>query len=44
VKVFYGYALAGALMIGAAVVEAVIGVAAERKALEDISEPLGQRG
>jgi MFS family permease len=43
VKVFYGYALAGALMIGAAVVEAVIGVAAERKALEDISEPLGQR-
>ena len=37
---FYGYVFAAALMIGAAVLEAVWGVAAEGKSLEDISEPL----
>jgi MFS family permease len=37
---FYGYLFAAALMIGAAVLQAVWGVAAEGKSLEDISEPL----
>lgn len=39
-SVAIGYFLGSLLMIGAAVVEAVWGVAAERKALEDISRPL----
>ena len=37
---FYGYLFAAALMIGAGALEAVWGVAAEGKSLEDISEPL----
>ncbi len=37
---FGGYIFAAALMIGAAVLEAVWGVAAEGKSLEDVSEPL----
>ena len=37
---FYGYVFAAMLMIGAAVLEAIWGVAAEGKSLEDISEPL----
>ncbi len=37
---FGGYIFAAALMIGAAVLEAVWGVAAEGRSLEDISEPL----
>ena len=37
---FYGYIFAALLMIGAAVLEAVWGVAAEGRSLEDISEPL----
>ena len=37
---FWGYVFAAALMIGAAVLEAIWGVAAEGKSLEDVSEPL----
>ncbi len=37
---FAGYIFAALLMLGAAVLEAVWGVAAEGKSLEDISEPL----
>lgn len=38
--VFTGYLIGSALMIVAAVVEAVWGVAAERKSLEDVARPL----
>ena len=37
---FWGYVFAAVLMIGAAVLEAIWGVAAEGKSLEDVSEPL----
>jgi len=37
---FYGYLFAAALMIGAAILEAIWGVAAEGKSLEEVSEPL----
>jgi len=37
---FYGYLAGAALMIGAAVVEAAIGVKAEQKELEEITAPL----
>jgi MFS family permease len=40
--VFLGYLLGSVLMIGAAVVVAVWGVAAERKALESVAAPLTQ--
>ncbi len=39
-NVFYGYAIAAALMFGAAVVEVVYGVKAERARLETLAEPL----
>ena len=39
-SVAIGYFLGSLLMIGAAVVEAIWGVAAERKSLEDVSRPL----
>jgi MFS family permease len=39
-NVFYGYALAGVLMIGAAVVEARFGIKAEGRSLEEVSVPL----
>jgi MFS family permease len=39
-QLFYGYALAGALMVAAAPVTLRLGVAAERRALEDIAPPL----
>jgi MFS family permease len=39
-KVFYGYAVAAFLMFGAAVVELVYGVKAERARLESIADPL----
>src|SRR5262249_55172491 len=39
-EVFLGYALGGALMLVAAVVEIALGVAAERKPLEDVARPL----
>jgi len=37
---FGGYMLGAALMLGAAVVELVVGVACERQSLEDIAAPL----
>ena len=37
---FYGYLFAAALMIGAGIMEAIWGVAAEGRSLEDVSEPL----
>ena len=42
-ELFWGYALAGALMVGAALVVLRIGVAAERRSLEDIAPPLSAR-
>jgi MFS family permease len=39
-SVAIGYVIGAALMIGAAAVEAIWGVAAERKALESIAPPL----
>jgi len=38
--VFFGYAIAGLLMAGAAVVAAWLGVDAERKPLETVARPL----
>jgi hypothetical protein len=38
--VFVGYAIAGALMAGAAAVAAWLGVDAERKPLETVARPL----
>ena len=40
---FGGYLLGAALMVGAAVVEMVIGVKAEGRSLEEISAPLASR-
>ena len=40
VELFYGYVFAGALMVAAALVTLRLGVAAERRALEDIAPPL----
>jgi MFS family permease len=37
---FAGYALAAALMVGAAAITSVLGVAAEGRALEDVAAPL----
>jgi MFS family permease len=39
-KLAYGFFLAAGLMIGAGIVEAILGVPAEQKSLEDIAEPL----
>ena len=39
-SVFWGYVFAGLLMVGAAIVEAILGVKAERQSLENISAPL----
>ncbi|MEO8935483.1 MAG: MFS transporter [Burkholderiaceae bacterium] len=41
IQVFGGYLLGAALMIGAAIVQAVWGVASERRGLEDVATPLG---
>jgi hypothetical protein len=38
--VAYGYYLGAALMIAGGIVEALIGVEAEQKSLEEIAEPL----
>ena len=40
-RVFIGYLLGAALMIGAAIVQAAWGVASERKGLEEVAAPLG---
>lgn len=42
IELFYGYLAGAVLMIGAAVVEAIIGVKAERKELEEITAPLSE--
>jgi MFS family permease len=39
-EILWGYLLGGGLMVGAGLVEAVLGVAAERRSLEDIAPPL----
>lgn len=39
-NIVWGYALGGVLMIGAAIIEAILGVAAERRSLEDVAPPL----
>jgi len=39
---FYGYLAGAVLMIGAAIIEAVMGVSAEQKSLEDITAPLSE--
>ena len=39
-EILYGYLLGGGLMVAAAIVEAAIGIAAERKPLEEIAPPL----
>jgi hypothetical protein len=39
-----GYLSAAFLMIGAAVAEAILGVKAERRSLEDVASPLSQAG
>lgn len=41
--VFYGYLAAAALMLAAAIIEVVFGIAAERLSLEKIAEPLSTR-
>jgi MFS family permease len=39
-NILWGYLLGGGLMIGAGIVEAFLGVAAERRSLEDVAPPL----
>ena len=41
-QVWYGYLLGAALMLVAAFVQAVYGVAAERRSLEHVARPLSQ--
>jgi MFS family permease len=40
--IFWGYLLGGALMVGAGLTEAFLGVKAERRALEDVAPPLSR--
>jgi MFS family permease len=42
-RVFEGYVFGAALMIGAAIVELLIGVKAERQSLETVARPISQR-
>jgi hypothetical protein len=42
-QVLVGYLIAAALMIGGGVLELILGVPAEQRTLEDVSEPLGLR-
>ncbi|HEY5280793.1 MAG TPA: MFS transporter [Pseudolabrys sp.] len=42
-NLFYGYLAAAVLMLAAAVIEVVFGIAAERQSLENIAEPLSAR-
>ena len=44
IELLYGYALAGTLMLFAAAMEVMCGVAAERKSLEKIAAPLSSAG
>ena len=41
-EIFWGYALGGGLMVFAAITESLLGVAAERKSLEDVAAPLSR--
>ena len=41
-QILWGYLLGGGLMIVAAIVELFLGVAAERKSLEEVAPPLSQ--
>lgn len=41
-EIFWGYALGGGLMVFAAITETLLGVAAERKSLEDVAAPLSR--
>lgn len=43
-EILYGYLLGGGLMVVAAVVEVALGVAAERRSLEDVAPPLSAVG
>jgi MFS family permease len=43
-SILWGYLLGGALMLGAAVVAALLAVPAERRALEDVAPPLSSVG
>jgi len=43
-RLFYGYVFAAAVMVQAGVLEALIGVKAERASLEDIAAPLSAVG
>jgi MFS family permease len=43
-SILWGYLLGGALMLGAAVVAAMLAVPAERRALEDVAPPLSSVG
>ena len=40
VSILWGYLLGGGLMVGAAVIAAILAIPAERRALEDIAPPL----
>jgi hypothetical protein len=42
-RVFEGYVFGAVLMIGAAIVELLIGVRAERQSLESVARPISQR-
>ena len=42
-NVFLGYLFGAALMVGAAIVELLIGVKAERQSLEDVAKPISAR-
>ena len=44
VSIFYGYLLGGVLMLVAGGIEALLGVNAERRALEDVAPPLSAVG
>jgi hypothetical protein len=42
-SIVYGYVVAAAIMVAGGLTEAFLGVAAERKPLEDIAQPLSSR-
>ena len=42
--VFWGWVLASALMIGAGLVQAFLGVKAEQRGLEDVAKPVSAGG
>jgi hypothetical protein len=42
-SIVYGYTVAAVIMLAGGLAEAVLGVAAERRALEEIAQPLSAR-